>query len=108
MIVLHMGGTSGRRVRDLDRVVTFCLSLFVSLCLSLCLSLSLSLPLSRSLALSLSLSLSVSLSPSLSLALSRVVVAGNKLGAEGMAALAPALGDLVSLTSLDLQGRYSV
>ena len=34
------------------------------------------------------------------------VVPGNKLGAEGMAALAPALGNLVSLTSLDLQGTW--
>ena len=32
------------------------------------------------------------------------VVAGNKLGTEAMAALAPALGKLVSLTSLDLGG----
>ena len=32
------------------------------------------------------------------------VVAGTRLGAEGMAALAPALGKLVSLTSLDLGG----
>ena len=31
------------------------------------------------------------------------VVAGNWVGAEGMAALAPALGKLVSLTSLDLE-----
>ncbi len=30
------------------------------------------------------------------------VVPGNKLGAEGMAALAPAIGNLVLLTSLDL------
>ena len=30
-------------------------------------------------------------------------VAGNELGAEGMAALAPALGKLVSLTWLDLR-----
>ena len=33
----------------------------------------------------------------------RGVVAVNGLGAEGMAALAPALGKLVSLTSLDLR-----
>ena len=32
------------------------------------------------------------------------VVAGNKLDAEAMAAVAPALGKLVSLTSLDLRG----
>ena len=30
------------------------------------------------------------------------VVPDNRLGAEGMAALAPAIGNLVSLTSLDL------
>ena len=30
------------------------------------------------------------------------VVTDNRLGAEGIAALAPALGNLVSLTSLDL------
>ena len=33
----------------------------------------------------------------------RGVVTGNNLGAAGMAALAPALGKLVSLTSLDLR-----
>ena len=32
------------------------------------------------------------------------VIAVNGLGAEGMAALAPALGSLVSLTSLVLRG----
>ena len=34
--------------------------------------------------------------------------AGTRLGAEGMAALAPALGKLVSLTSLDLRGTLAV
>ena len=33
-----------------------------------------------------------------------VVVAGNRLGDEGMVALAPALGKLVALTSLNLRG----
>ena len=33
-----------------------------------------------------------------------VVVAGTKLGGEGMVALAPALGKLVALTSLDVSG----
>ena len=32
------------------------------------------------------------------------VVAGNGLGDEGMVALAPALGKLVALTSLNLRG----
>ena len=36
-----------------------------------------------------------------------VALADNSLGAEGMAALAPALGELVSLTSLDLGGTYA-
>ena len=36
------------------------------------------------------------------------VVAGNGFGAKSMAALAPALGKLVSLTSLDLGGTYAV
>ena len=35
-------------------------------------------------------------------------VADNELDAEGMAALAPALSKLVSLTSLDLGGTYAV
>ena len=34
--------------------------------------------------------------------------AANELGVEGMVALAPALGNLVSLTSLDLGGTYAV
>jgi len=33
-----------------------------------------------------------------------VVVTDNRLGGEGMVALAPALGKLVALTSLDLSG----
>ena len=32
------------------------------------------------------------------------VAAGSELGAEGMVTLAPALGKLVSLTSLDVRG----
>ena len=36
------------------------------------------------------------------------MVAGTRLGADGMAALAPALGKLVSLTSLNLRCTYAV
>ena len=36
------------------------------------------------------------------------MVADNKLGGEGMAALAPALDDLVSITSLGLGSTYAV
>ena len=61
MIVLHMRGANGRRVRDVDRVVTFLDAHVYG------------------------------------------VVTDNRLGAEGMPALAPSLGKLVSLTSLTLQ-----
>ena len=36
------------------------------------------------------------------------VAAGNELGADGIAALAPALGKLVSLTLLNLSCTYAV
>ena len=65
MIVLHMRGANGRRVRDVDRVVTFLDAHVYG------------------------------------------VVTDNRLGAEGIAALAPALGNLVSLTSLDLESTWA-